>query len=216
MTHSLHRKGIKEDLKKDYVILAMLAAGVNDNYDDSRQKLIRIGEILKEHNPVNIMPEVGWRTSPTVTATFADINTVKRIIRILKKEDLDVSIVISGLISEIENAVKDTDLDMHTIHFSLGIFGKKELLPKEKILEITTMCGHHTVSPQSIAHYVKLIKQGKITVEKAAKKITRPCVCGIFNTSRAIQILKSLVKEVLMKFDEALIKKYPEFIAPDF
>ena len=47
MTHSLHRKGIEKDLKKDYVVLAMLAADVNDKYDDSRQKLIKIGEILK-------------------------------------------------------------------------------------------------------------------------------------------------------------------------
>ncbi len=194
MTHSLHRRGIEKELKKDYVILAMLAAGINDNYDDSRQKLIRVGEILKEHNPVNIMPEIGWRTSPTVTATFNDIETVKNVILQLKKEDLCLSIVISGLIPEIERTVKEVDLDIHTIHLSLGTFGKKELLPSEKILEITTMCGHHTVSPQSITHYVKLIKQGKITIEKAAKKLARPCVCGIFNTSRAIEILTTLTK----------------------
>lgn len=196
MTHSLHRKGIEKDLKKDYVVLAMLAAGFNDNYDDSRQKLIRIGEILKKHNPVNIMPEIGWRTSPTVTATFNNIKTVKKVIRILKKEDLGLSIVISGLIFEIEKVVKEVDLGVHTIHFSLGnTFGRRDLLPKEKILEITTMCGHHTVSPQSITHYLELIKQGKLTIEKAAKKLTKPCVCGIFNTSRAIQILNTLVKD---------------------
>ncbi len=196
MTHSLHRKGIEKDLKKDYVVLAMLAAGFNDKYDDSRQKLIKIGEILKNHNPVNIMPEIGWRTSPTVTATFNNIKTVKKIIRILKKEDLGLSIVISGLISEIEKVVKEVDLGVHTIHFSLGnTFGRRELLPQEKILEITTMCGHHTVSSQSITHYLELIKQGKLTVEKAAKKLTKPCVCGIFNTSRAIQILNTLVKD---------------------
>ena len=199
MTHSLHRKGIEKDLKKDYVVLAMLAADINDKYDDSRQKLIKIGEILKKHNPVNIMPEIGWRTSPTVTATFNNIKTVKKIIRILKKEDLGLSIVISGLISEIEKVVKEVDLGVHTIHFSLestsGAFGRRELLPKEKILEITTMCGHHTVSPQSISHYIELIQQGKLTVEKAAKMLTKPCVCGIFNTSRAIQILNTLVKD---------------------
>ncbi|MCK4287097.1 MAG: hypothetical protein KAX18_12885, partial [Candidatus Lokiarchaeota archaeon] len=72
---------------------------------------------------------------------------------------------------------------------------KKELLSPEKILEVITMCGHHTVSPQSIIYYVELIKQGKTTIEKAAKKLTRPCVCGIVNTSRIIQILNSLVKK---------------------
>ena len=195
MTHSLHRKGIEKDLKSDYVILAMFASGINDKYDDSRQKLIKIGEILKKRKPVNIMPEIGWRTSPTVTATFNNIKIVKKIIRELKKEDLGLSIVISGLISEIKKAVKEVDIGLHTIHFSLGVFGRKELLPEEKILEITTMCGHHTVSPQSITHYVKLIQQGKLTVAKAAEKLTKPCVCGIFNTERAIQILNTLVKE---------------------
>ena len=197
MTHTLHRKGIEEDLKRDYVILAMLAAGVNDKYDDSRAKMIKIGEILKEHNPINIMSEIGWKTSATITATYGDIETVKRIIQILKEEDFGISIVISGLISEIEKTLKGVDLEINTAHFSLGTFGwrKSELLPSEKLLEITTMCGHHTVSSQSITHYVDLIKRGKTTVEKAANKLTRPCVCGIINTSRIIEILTTLVKE---------------------
>ncbi len=196
MTHTLHRKGIEEDLKRDYVILAMLAAGVNDKYDDSRAKMIKIGEILKEHNPINIMSELGWKTSATITATYGDIETVKKIIQILKEEDLGISIVISGLISEIEKVLKEVGLDVHTVHFSLGgDFGRTELLPPKKILEITTMCGHHTVSPQSITHYVDLIKRRKTTVEKAASKLTRPCVCGIINTSRIIEILATLVKE---------------------
>jgi len=195
LTHTLHRKGIEKDLKKDYVILAMLAAGVNDKYEDSRAKMIKIGEILNEHNPINIMSEIGWKTSATITATYGDIETVKNIIQILKEEDLGISIVISGLISEIEKALKEVDLEFHSVHFSLGNFGPSELLPSEKLLEITTMCGHHTVSPQSITHYVDLIKRGKTTVEKAAHKLTRPCVCGIINTSRIIEILATLVKE---------------------
>jgi len=171
----------------------MVARDVNDQYEDSREKLIRIGKILKEHNPVNILNEIGWRTSPTITATFNDIDTVKTIIQVLKKEDLGISIVISGLISEIETAIKDIGLKSHTIHFSLGYFGPKELLPSENALEITTMCGHHTISPQSITHYVKLIKQGKLSIEKAAEKLTKPCVCGIVNTTRIIKILKTLI-----------------------
>ncbi|KKN63545.1 hypothetical protein LCGC14_0500690 [marine sediment metagenome] len=197
MTHTLHRRGNIKDLKEDYVILAMLAAGVNDKYDDSRQKLIKIAEILNEHNPVNMMSELGWKTSSTITAAYGDIETVKKIIQILKEEDFGISIVVSGLISEIEKALKSVDLEMHTVHFSLGAYGvrKSELLPTEKLLEITTMCGHHTLSPQSITHYVDLIKRGKTTVEKAAKKLTKPCVCGIVNTSRVIKILSTLVKE---------------------
>ena len=196
MTHTLHRKGNKKDLKEDYAMLAMFAVGINDNYEDSRKRLIRVGEIMNKHNPVNIMSEAGWKISPTLTAVFDNIESVKKVIRQLKKEDLGISIVISGLISEIENALKEVDLDIHTVHFSLGTFGrKKEFLPSEKILEITTMCGHHTVSPQSISYYVTLIKQGKVSLEKAAEKLTKPCVCGIVNTSRVSKILNTLIKE---------------------
>ncbi|GAG75398.1 unnamed protein product, partial [marine sediment metagenome] len=80
----------------------------------------------------------------------------------------------------------------HTIHLSLGTFGRKELLPSEEILEITTMCGHHCISPQSVKYYVELIKSGKISVENAAKKLSKPCVCGIFNPTRAITLLNKL------------------------
>lgn len=194
MTHSLHRKGNIEDLKRDYVIIAMLAAGINDKYPDSRKKLIRIGEILNQHIPINIMPKELWRISPIITATFTDVETVNKVMKTLKEENLGVSIVISGLLSEIQNIATKVDLNLHTVHLSLGIFGKKELLPSEKILEITTMCGHHCISSQSVEYYVQMIKNGKISVEEAAIKLTRPCVCGIFNLSRAVQILNTLVE----------------------
>jgi hypothetical protein len=91
--------------------------------------------------------------------------------------------------------LKDLDLNIHTVHFSIGTFGKKEDLPGNKILEITTMCGHHCISPLSVEYYIDLIKKGKISTDKAAQKITRPCVCGIVNTSRVIKIFRSLINE---------------------
>lgn len=176
-------------------MLAMFAAGINDKHQDSRKNLIKIGEILKQHNPINIMPEAAWKISPIITATYSDIKIVEKVIKTLKKEDFGISIVVSGLITEIQNITTKVGLDLHTIHLSLGIFGKKELLPSEKFLEITTMCGHHCISPQSVEYYVQLIKDGKISVENAAKKLKKPCVCGIFNLSRAVQILNIIVEE---------------------
>jgi len=195
MTHSLHRKGKKADLQKDYVILAMLAKGINDKFPDSRHRLIQIGEILNEYNPINILPKELWKVSPVITATYTDIKTVKKLIKTLKKENLGISIVVSGLLEEIQKMASKIDLKLHTVHYSLGIFGKKELLPSDKILEITTMCGHHCISPQSVLYYVKLIRDKKISVEKAAEKLKKPCVCGIFNLSRAVQILNIIAKD---------------------
>jgi hypothetical protein len=195
MTHSLHRTGNIEDLKRDYVILAMLAAGINDKYPDSRKKLIKAGEIINQHNPINIMPKELWKVSPVGTATFTNKETVEKVIKTLKEEDLGISIVISGLLNEIQNIAAKADLNLHTVHLSLGTFGKKDLLPSEKTLEMTTMCGHHCISSSSIEFYTNLIREGKISVEDAAKKLAKPCVCGIFNLSRAVQILNTLAKE---------------------
>lgn len=194
MTHTLHRQGNEEALKSDYAMLAMAAAGINDKKPDTRENLIRIGEIFKQYNPANIMMENLWRISPAITAAFTDIEAVKEILKTLKNEDLGISIVVSGLISEIQKAVEEIGLKMHTVHLSLGIFGKKELLPSEKTLEITTMCGHHCVSPQSVESYVEKIKNGKTTIEKAAEKLAKPCVCGIVNTARVKNILNELVQ----------------------
>ncbi len=197
MTHSLHRRGKIDDLKNDYVIIAMLAAGVNDKnvYLDAKERHLRIGEILKKHNPTNLLREAAWSISSVIQGCFSDINDIKNILKALKKEDLGISIVVSGLISEIQKACEEVGLNMHTINLSLGEFGNKSRLPPEKTLEITTMCGHHCVSSQSVETYVDQIKKGKISLEKAAEKLTAPCICGIFNTRRASQVLNELVQQ---------------------
>ncbi len=197
MTHSLHRIGSETDLKSDYVLLAMRAAGIHDKTPDekelAREKLLQIGKIFDQHNPKSIMLERLRRFSPVVTASFDNVETVQRILNVLKREDLGLSIVVSGLLSDIQRVANQTGLKPHTVHLSIGVFGKKELLAAEKIREITTLCGHHCVSPQSVEYYVEQIQKGKISVEEAAQKLAEPCVCGIVNPTRVTQVLHELV-----------------------
>jgi hypothetical protein len=134
-----------------------------------------------------------WRFSPVVTAAFDNDVTVKRVLQTLKQEDLGLCLVVSGLITEIQRICREVELKPHTVHLSLGVFGKKDLLPSEEVLEVTTMCGHHCVSPQSVEYYVDQIKKGKITVEDAAQDLAKPCVCGIVNPTRVRQVLEKLV-----------------------
>ncbi|MFO8017271.1 MAG: hypothetical protein R6U96_01430 [Promethearchaeia archaeon] len=192
MTHSLHRTGAKSQLKNDYVILTMLAAGYNDKALDSRERLISIAKIMKNHNPVNIMTKRAWTVSTVISAAYDDKEVVKDVVNEIKEADLGISIVVEGIIDEVREIANEIGLNLNSAHLSLGTFGKKELLPSEKVLEITSMCGHHCISPQSVLHYVDLIKNDKISVEKAAEKIAEPCICGIFNTERAKETLKKL------------------------
>ena len=99
MTHSLHRKGTINNLKKDYVIIAMLAAGVNDKtvYEDAKQRQLRIGEIMKNNNPTNLLNEAGWRLSSVVQGCFSDIADVKEIVKTIGItkviKDLDAKLI---------------------------------------------------------------------------------------------------------------------------
>ena len=198
MTHSLHRKGKEDALQSDYVILAMRARGIHDKTPEekeiAREKLLRIGEILNQHQPTNIMKPRLQRFSPAITASFNNVNVIKEVLQTLKQEDLGISIVASGLLSEIQRVAKEVQLKPHSVHLSLGVFGskKEELLPSEKILEVTTQCGHHCVSPQSVEHYVELIKKGTISINDAVQELAKPCVCGITNPTRISQILHQL------------------------
>ncbi|MHA1266365.1 MAG: hypothetical protein ACTSRS_14120 [Candidatus Helarchaeota archaeon] len=199
MTHSLHRMGTEAALKSDFVLLAMRAAGIHDKTTEEKEracsKLLTIGQIFDTHHPVNIMMERLRRFSPAITATYDDPQKVISVLQELKRRDFGLSVVVSGLITEIQKIAKEVGLKPHTVHLSLGIFGKKDQLPSEKILEITTQCGHHCVSPQSISHYLSLIKKGKLTIDEAAQQLAKPCICGIVNPSRVTKILQELVAD---------------------
>jgi hypothetical protein len=194
MTHTLHRQGSISELESDYVLLAQLAKGINRENPEIREKFIKIGKIFKENKPVSIMDERGWTTSSTLTASFNRIDNVRNVLRTLKKENSGISIVVSGLISEIKKLCIEDEIGLkpHTVHLSLGVFGNKTALPN-KCLSITTMCGHHCISPRSIENYMKQIRKGKMTIEEVARKLSQPCVCGIVNTKRVEKLLQNLI-----------------------
>ena len=62
----------------------------------------------------------------------------------VEKMNIGSSVVVSGLFSEVDDCSKMIGIRPHTVEFSLGIFGKKALLPNKELLQITTMCGHLT------------------------------------------------------------------------
>ena len=131
MTHTLHRQGSVSDLESDYVILAQLAKGINREIPKIRENFIKIGKIFKEHEPVSIMNERGWPISSTLTACFDQVDNVRGVLRTLKKENLGISIVVSGLISEIKKLCGEEDIGLkpHTVHLSLGVLGKEHFCP---------------------------------------------------------------------------------------
>jgi hypothetical protein len=210
MTHTLHRLGIDEELlKEDFVVLAMPSKDIN--HVGSGPKLRRFFKIALEAGAIKIGDCRGGNEyhqggvdkvienvedRAVVHAVFKDRDCLVNCLGKLKDADLGMSIVVSGLFGEVRECCGKAGLAPHTINQSLGRWGRTDKLPERGILEIQTMCGHGMVSVNLIKKAIEQIKAGKWTVEKAAEKLFKPCMCGIFNPHRAAKLLERLADDL--------------------
>lgn len=210
MTHTLHRQGSPEDLKEDFVLLLRTSRFVN--HEGSEGTMRRVWEVISHyekdlanfgnHNPTwgegelyNMEFLKTEAKSRIIHAVFKDRETLKACLKELKEKDLGISTVVSGLCGETEKICAEIGLAPHTVNYSLGIHGKIENIPHGEVLEIHTLCGHAMVAFGLIDHMVRQIDLGKITCKAAAKKLSRMCDCGIFNTYRAEKLLERMTPE---------------------
>ncbi len=205
MTHTLHRKGNRESLAEDYVVLVMPAKGFD--FEGSQEKMRQIWEVfshykenlvnfgnLKDGNSHTTDIEAFLKVRSRIAhAVFKDRETLKRCLGELKERDFGISVVVSGLHEDIEEICKDIGLSPHTVQHSLGLHGRTERLPGEGILEITTMCGHALVSSHLVGDLLKRVEKGEISPAEAAVKLSARCECGIFNPYRAEKLIKKLL-----------------------
>ncbi len=207
MTHSLHRTGSKESLKGDLVFLSQPAMGINS--DGAAEKMRQITDILFEVGPANIGSYEAGNVFTGITAedikkrckdnsrvrcAFDNKEKLKEVLRILKEEDLGICITLSGLFDEIREIAEEVGLEPHSINLSCGVHGHTERLPEPDIMEITTMCGHAMIGASLVRKMILDVKQGRRTLDDAVAELAQPCVCGIFNPTRARRLLQKLVK----------------------
>lgn len=208
MTHSLYRRGNTCSLKDDYVIL--VTPSVDINHKGSGEKLWKILDIVTEVGPNNIgsyetgtiytgvtideikesMPE-----TPRVRCCFDSKEKIFEVLSRIKEEDLGMSITLSGLNEEILDMCQKLEIEPHSVNYSLGVHGATELLPSEEILEILTMCGHGMISKKLVEKAIHEVKKGKKTPYDAAVMVAQPCVCGIFNVSRAEKLFSKYLEK---------------------
>jgi hypothetical protein len=219
LTHTLHRRGERKSLERDYVVYGLastveVSRGNRPVYGNSRELLTRFMEICDEHGPVNMgviypsslpysrtlakghtwndmRPEMIDYTDNL--AVFDDQEKVKEVLRRLKEEDLGLSIVVSGVFDRVFECCRENGLTPHTVNMALGIKGRTELLPEERTLDVVTMCGHGLVSKYLVEDLVPKVRKGLISAEEAARRLGANCVCGAFNTARAAELLKEIV-----------------------
>lgn len=209
MTHSLHRTGLYDELKDEFVVLGQAADGIN--VEGAKEKLIKISYIAEELQPVNFgFSKIGcvhagvtfeqlrltYTDRSRFRCVFNSYEKIKRLLQSLKDEDLGISITIAGLMKELQRAANEIGLTPHSVNLSLGVFGKKELLSSMDILEITTMCGHHLVSPLLVQKMISDIKKGKMSAKEGSIEIARPCICGFVNQERVEKIIERVINKV--------------------
>ena len=201
MTHTLHRTGDIESLCSDYVWQVYPTRGVND--DDLPCKYSQVIDLVvslgsrnwgdvrtgsARSTPVETI-RANLSESSRLRGVFTDKETVVEFIRRIRQMDTGLSVVISGLTDEIFDVCGQVDLSPHSVNLSLGVWGRTDMLPPEDVLELTTMCGHHQISPNLVPEMKEAVAQGRVSREEAAEQMSRLCPCGVFNTERAVQLL---------------------------
>lgn len=203
MTHTLHRTGDLESIKEDFPMLTHVARGFNDVGAGPRLK--QIAQTMTKHtdlhfgdckvgnkyimNPAEIMEKL----TVGCQVVFKDKESLIACMKELKEKDQGISIVVSGLFDEVFECCKQAGIEPPLIEFALGFHGNTKKLWPPEILDFVTMCGHGLVSGSLVKKMVTDIKKNKITVEKAAVELAKPCLCGIFNPHRAAILLRKMV-----------------------
>ena len=208
MTHTLHRTGTKENLQNDYVVFLMAAQKVNTA--GSKEKLQKYLRIAKEYGAVNIgdgregclcdVQDYDWivdriKDGVVAHAVFDSQENVSKVLTRLKKEDLGISVVVSGLMEQVGECCKEAGLHPHSVNFSLGVHGRTDKLPPQGPMEIMTMCGHGMITADLIYRLVERIQKGTVTATEAARQLGALCICGVFNPTRAAALLAIMAQE---------------------
>lgn len=192
MTHTLNRTGLSEGVPgEEIVVLCMIHQAQKEQKAAAMQ---RIARIVLSYEPLNYIGQplgldkeaVIPLTAVTgiITAVFTDMEAVRRMTREIKSQNLGVSVVLSGLFTDVNDICRSAGLKEHTYHISLGTCGCSEKLPDSETLDITTQCGHALIAPQLVHHVVKQIRKEKMSLSEGAEMLITPCVCGIGNPER--------------------------------
>lgn len=208
MTHSLHRSGEIESQKKDFNWFMYQTKGVNDvNIKPKALEFIAAAEAVGSENWGDVKSGPITRFTPDqVKETITDKSRIRGVftkrqqvvdfLKQIKAKELGQSVVITGVLSEVLPACEEAEIIPHSVNYSLGVWGKKDNLPDDVTLSITTMCGHHMIPPKFVKHIMEQVEKGKLTPEEGSLKLANFCYCGIYNQVRCTEIISKNVNPV--------------------
>jgi hypothetical protein len=206
MTHSLHRRGDRENLKEDFVVLGCPATGVNKKGSaPNTQKFL---SICYKHGPINLgdmktgniynttMDDILNRVTDgtIVQCTFDNREKIVALLKDLKDNRPGISVIISGVTDVVQQCMNEAGMGrIHSLEYSLGTWGQTEKLPDFQILETVTMCGHGMIASDLLRKMVRDVKRGRRTIEDACLEMARACTCGNYNVTRGKELLRKML-----------------------
>ncbi|MDR3563107.1 MAG: hypothetical protein P4N59_16975 [Negativicutes bacterium] len=201
MTHTLLRTGDIESQKEEFCWLVYQTKGVNDaGFVDKALDYIAIIEAVggdnwgdtKTGSVYQVGSEVvkdGLKDNSRIRGVFSSRDKAVEFLEEVVAKELGLSVLIAGVLPEVAEICAEVGIVPHSANFSLGVWGRKDKLPTEKTLSITTMCGHHTLPTKFVESVQEEVAAGKVTPEEGAKKLAAFCYCGVFNPVRCADIL---------------------------
>lgn len=222
MTNTLHRFGEPESLQDDFIVFILASKGVNDlgapekiraflkaalKYNPVNIGNPHIGSMYQPEKDLSFtkLYLTGRKEQLTVaeaieayekmggaSVVFDNREAMEGFLKEVKELDLGLSVNVSALADEVKDACRSSDITIHSIEYSLGFHGDLYRLPDRHVLALITMCGHGMISANFARKLIDRIKEARITPEKAAVYMAKFCVCGAFNTTRAIRILNEI------------------------
>jgi len=206
MTHTLHRRGSQERLAGDWVVIAMAARRAAPG--DAAERLREFLRLALAREPVNwgdmarggrfqlsvedLLAAVDARS--LLHAVFTDVDQVAALLADLRRAELGLSVVVSGLLDETAAACRRVGLDRArtTVQLSLGNWGDTSRVPEGEVLEVVSMCGHGLIAAALVDRTAAAVAAGRISAAEGALELAGPCTCGVFNPVRAADLLTRL------------------------
>jgi hypothetical protein len=128
-----------------------------------------------------------------VLVVFDNKPATEAFLKEIKEMDLGLSINVSSLVDDILEMAPRTGIVPHSMNYALGFRGNRYRLPERNVLELTTLCGHGLISNNFARKMINMVREKRVTPEKAAGYMSKFCVCGAFNTTRAVRILNRAI-----------------------
>ncbi len=212
MTHSLHRRGNRESLENDFIVLGCPATGVNKVGSAPKTRMFL--SICHKHGPVNLgdMKTGNIHTTTMdnilekctdgtiVQVTYDNKDKIVSLLKEFKENRPGISIIISGVTDVVQECMHEAGLGtIHSLEYSLGTWGNTDLLPQFEILELTTMCGHAMIAENLIDKLLRDIKRGRRTIDEASKELAKCCSCGNINLTRANELFDKLLPKYMVR-----------------